>query len=684
MSKRKIAAVVAFASLMNCVSCSHIRVEDELPTIHEEVVSKVEEAAVDTTMAENEIPTEAATEVATAAPVASVPEEDTIVEATTPVAPIVATPMAQTQMAETPVVTTPAVTTVEVPVTTSIPEVTTICEEFVATPLVETTPVVPADPVIVAEPVNQPIITEQQPIINSSGYYKVQWGDCRSIIAESVDLTEEELMALNPTYEWDYLMPGDFLVVSKVAIIASANTDIQTSTGYYEIQRGDYPYLIADNYNTTLEELYALNPTYEWEYLMPGDIISVPVQEVPVAEPVQEAVEVEPVQEAVEAEPVQEAVEAEPVQEAVEVEPVQEAVEAEPVQEAVEAEPVQETVVAEPVQETVVAEPVQEAVETESVQDTVVAESVQEADEAEPVQETVVAEPVQEAVETESVQDTVEAEPLQDTVVDETTGEESSTEARSADCIEQEILRLEELYPGINIAVGVYAVDDGTKLFGYNEYQELASGCTVKAAYALYVLKTCEEQGINIYTETLPYLEGMKNSGSGWIKNVHEYGDELTIDYLLSHLLQISDNTAYNILAARFDMYGFQNFLWSIGGQNLYGVMYGVSSPEERKNEWLAIWDYINSGSDYSSVLQAWLSNGFATYIANGFSDTHYIIHKSGWKDEDPAYSCAADCCIVDERYIVCVITQDNSGVAHTDAVASLGGAIENFLYFSS
>lgn len=244
------------------------------------------------------------------------------------------------------------------------------------------------------------------------------------------------------------------------------------------------------------------------------------------------------------------------------------------------------------------------------------------------------------------------------------------------------IHEFESEYVGTTIAMGIYSLD-GTPLFEYNQHTPISGACTVKAGYAAYVLKSCENQGIDIYSEKITYEPYMKNNGSGIIKN-SEFGTEYSVDYLLTQLLSISDNTAYNILLSRFPLPEFQNWLDSVGGQQLYGLQYGACTVTQRKNEWLAIYNYINSGSTYSNELRNMLSNTYYCYLVQGMANYHNYLHKSGWANDDsgsPTYTAAGDCAIIDDQYLVIVLSQDYvTGIAHTDVVQVLGREAEIFM----
>lgn len=240
-----------------------------------------------------------------------------------------------------------------------------------------------------------------------------------------------------------------------------------------------------------------------------------------------------------------------------------------------------------------------------------------------------------------------------------------------------EISALESKYPKIKIGVGLYSLTDNRGM-EYNVDKKIAGGCTVKAAYALFVLKTCEQQDISIYSTELEYKSKHKNTGSGELYK-KAYGSKFTLYHLIEQLITVSDNTAYNILLDKFSMNSFQEFLNSIGGQQMGGYTYGYATVTQRKNEWKSIYQYVNSGAKYSGILKNFLLNAAYCYAVQGMSNWHSYMHKSGWNTAKN-YTSASDCVIVDDNYLLIILTEDKeTGIARTDAVRRLGKVTEDY-----
>lgn len=260
--------------------------------------------------------------------------------------------------------------------------------------------------------------------------------------------------------------------------------------------------------------------------------------------------------------------------------------------------------------------------------------------------------------------------------------------------IQQYVTKCQKDYPGVHIGCGIFSLD-GKSGFMYNPDEEIYSACTIKAPYAMYVLTECQNQGIDITQTKLLYTQDMYNSGSGVIKNgpVNTY---YTIDYLLEVLLRISDNTAYNILASRFGMSKYQQFLNQFGGQHLYGSMYGRASARQRMNEWAEIVKYINSDAQYAQVLKDDLTGvrklnpntgkmevdpnkSQYCYLVEWMKHDHEYLHKSGWSWGD--YMSACDCAVIDNQYIIIIMTADYAtGLSRTDILRGFGYCVEEYV----
>lgn len=247
----------------------------------------------------------------------------------------------------------------------------------------------------------------------------------------------------------------------------------------------------------------------------------------------------------------------------------------------------------------------------------------------------------------------------------------------------QIVQKYQLLYPKMSIGVGIYSMD-GNSGYEYNATQLFNGACTIKAAYSLFVCSYCDEHDIDITTEQLYYTSAHHHGGSGVI---HDWGYDkwYSVHDLLKYLCDVSDNDAMKLLISRFPMSDFYNFIIPLGGEsdraNWNG---GRASVQQRRNEWLAIYNYINSDAPNADNLRKFLTNTQYCYLVKGMQYVPTYMHKSGWCDSY-SYPSAADAAIIQNRtgtYLMVVMTQDYStGNGHTDAIAELGNAIDDYFY---
>ena len=139
------------------------------------------------------------------------------------------------------------------------------------------------------------------------------------------------------------------------------------------------------------------------------------------------------------------------------------------------------------------------------------------------------------------------------------------------------------------------------------------------------------------------------------------------------------------LITSKFSVSGFYDFIIPLGGEddraNWNG---GRASVYQRRNEWLAIYNYINSDAPNARKLRTFLTNTQYCYLAYGMQYVPTYLHKSGWCDSY-SYPSAADAAIIQNEtgsYLMNVMTQDYStGNGHTDAIAELGNAIDDYFY---
>ena len=227
------------------------------------------------------------------------------------------------------------------------------------------------------------------------------------------------------------------------------------------------------------------------------------------------------------------------------------------------------------------------------------------------------------------------------------------------------------------IGVGIYTLDGKTG-YEYNPNQLVNSASTIKASYAVFVLEQCEKRGLDPAKTYITYQSRHYHTGSGVIINSGRYGSSYSVEYLISVLLSESDNIAFEMLKDKFTISDFYVYNRSIGGEN-DGLQWGRGSVIQRRNEWVALYKYITGGRPYSQLLRRSITGTKYSFIADGLADQHSVMYKSGWvfKSSYPAH---CDCAIIDEDYLIIVLTQDSTvGSGRKDAIAAVAKAAEAY-----
>ena len=141
-----------------------------------------------------------------------------------------------------------------------------------------------------------------------------------------------------------------------------------------------------------------------------------------------------------------------------------------------------------------------------------------------------------------------------------------------------------------------------------------------------------------------------------------------------------SCSTMHKIHAKEFTLDDFYSYNYTIGGQSDWSK-WGRASVEQRKCEWVEIWNYINSDSLYSEVLRNDLTGTDFAYFVQGMQNWHSYMQKSGWTEDTPYYPAAGEAAIIDDSFILIVLTEDYTDykMGHIDVIQSIGGAVETY-----
>lgn len=114
--------------------------------------------------------------------------------------------------------------------------------------------------------------------------YTIQAGDTFYLISQKYKVDLAQLMKLNNATESTILYIGQKIQIPQPASTASASTSTQPVTTYsdYTVKAGDTLWSIADKFGIPMTELLSANNMTESTWLNIGDVIKIPVHNVPV------------------------------------------------------------------------------------------------------------------------------------------------------------------------------------------------------------------------------------------------------------------------------------------------------------------------------------------------------------------------------------------------------------------
>ncbi len=129
------------------------------------------------------------------------------------------------------------------------------------------------DILIIPKKENSTTTIKTTKVVVPEGNYLVTKGETLYSLAKKLNVSVDDLYAENPLLQTDGLKEGQILIVPKKA----GRSSIENNTINYVVQSGDSAYDIINRYNTTLDELLALNPN-AIDGLKAGMILKLPLQ----------------------------------------------------------------------------------------------------------------------------------------------------------------------------------------------------------------------------------------------------------------------------------------------------------------------------------------------------------------------------------------------------------------------
>jgi len=127
---------------------------------------------------------------------------------------------------------------------------------------------------IIRIPKKEKVATSNQPVIAlPEGKHMVEKGETLYSLSKKYNVSVDDLYAENPLLQTEGLKEGIVIIIPK----KSGRASIEENTINYTVQSGDTAYNIINRYNTTLDELIALNPN-AIDGLKAGMVLKLPLQ----------------------------------------------------------------------------------------------------------------------------------------------------------------------------------------------------------------------------------------------------------------------------------------------------------------------------------------------------------------------------------------------------------------------
>ena len=186
-------------------------------------------------------------------------------------------------------------------------------------------------------------------------------------------------------------------------------------------------------------------------------------------------------------------------------------------------------------------------------------------------------------------------------------------------------------YSTLNIGIHAISLKDYTCI-GYNESFSIATSSTVKAPFALYVMKEIAA-GKHTLDEKVKYESKHLNTGSGVIKN-SKFGTEFSVEYLMTQMIHESDNIAFLMLQDYFGYQGYNEMISNLGCNiwlNGY-TQWGFYTAEELAIIWNEIYNFSKE-TDEGKYLLDLLINAKYNFMKDNLGRYSKVAHKSGFTD---------------------------------------------------
>ena len=207
--------------------------------------------------------------------------------------------------------------------------------------------------------------------------------------------------------------------------------------------------------------------------------------------------------------------------------------------------------------------------------------------------------------------------------------------------------------------IGFYAVDIETGAsFGYNASDLFTPACTIKAGYALFVLREIAKGNLS-FDDELVFQSKHRSFGTGYIWQLG-VGAKVPLREVLHYLIYQSDNAAYYMLTDYYGVDGYNRLMEQLGVENRLreGKIWTEISPRDLALIWLEIYRFRTQCEEGAWLWEEATHNryNFVDIALNRGAQLGYttIAHKSGYGETE--FNDAA-VVMADHPYVVVCMT---------------------------
>ena len=224
--------------------------------------------------------------------------------------------------------------------------------------------------------------------------------------------------------------------------------------------------------------------------------------------------------------------------------------------------------------------------------------------------------------------------------------EESEEDTSSEEVIEPIEIEL-SIPQGLRVSYIVYDVESDTIISSLNTNEDYRTGCTIKTAYVLWLLKNNPDLANEWNTKKLTYYK-TKEGTSVWRDMGVKDGTKFKLSQVLEYSIKYSDNDAYIMLTTEYEYEGFNSYMEELGtsirlGSYETGYNFTSATAEEQFVIWKEIMKFcFEEDSVESQAFKSWLIDAYYDFIERTIKEKG--LHMSGWSPDTGTIN---DCVII-------------------------------------